>query len=716
MNELKNLIDEHFRENLVCSFLYGSRARNENAIDANVDIVIITKNPLNHISVENFSKKFQQYCGNNDYEFDPLKPAQIRCVEDIDLALKGYGFVLKDETIVIEPISENDWSQFNIYRKLLASLATQSQYVTGDENIYPNLVKKAQRCIMEIISFNNKHKLQPQNLEELLIGSGKEYLGFCNTRGTRKYISEVYSELCTEESNFIEYLTDVKKIEDYEVENEYLGFYESPKTWSSLFSKVLTVSERAFQADQPLIYKEPDELLNIFDKKIPEKGMLFDSLMDKFDVVGRYSIHQNNLNYLAFPDSGNSKAAIASAIYIQFLNQNMIAVDKSAPIGTFIEIQLISWLRELVGYEVREVESAIELGGVATTGGVMANTIGLLLARSNVFPNSRVKGLQREKKTPYLLIADKTLEHYSHISSFWWLGMGEENIIKVKANGFNFDIDDLREKIRKYHTDNSEVVAVICLAGDSRTTSIQNIKEIHELTSQKNIWLHVDACHGGLALFSSQKEVLCKDYHLADSICIDPHKVLGIPYSSSYCLFKDPSVLNKISKSTDITIKKGSFDLGQITPFMGSRPFDSLKLWSVINYHGLSGLRKMVDKRMNNAKKWAEMLNDSDYFKVLHDPEMTAVSFSINPDIIDGEISTEKIGAINKRLHDICYKEDWLVIHMFDLIDFQKQLGDLPQVPLRVLGINVGNALLDQQHLTKLLRYLENNVRKHILN
>jgi len=354
--------------------------------------------------------------------------------------------------------------------------------------------------------------------------------------------------------------------------------------------------------------------------------------------------------------------------------------------------------------------------GIATTGGVMANTIGLLLARSHAFPNSRVKGLQREKKTPYLLIADKTLEHYSHISSFWWLGMGEENIIKVKANGFDFDIGDLREKIRKYHTDNSEVVAVICLAGDSRTTSIQNIKEIHELTSQKNIWLHVDACHGGLALFSSQKEVLCKDYHLADSICIDPHKVLGIPYNSSYCLFKNPSTLNTIAKSTDITIKKGSFDLGQITPFMGSRPFDSLKLWSVINYHGLSGLRKIVDKRMNNARKWAEMLNHSDYFKVLHDPEMTAVSFSISPDIIDGEVSTEKIGAINKRLHDICYKEDWLVIHVFDLIDFQKQLGDLPLVPFTVLGTNFGNALLDQQHLTKLLRYLENNVRKFILN
>jgi len=119
---------------------------------------------------------------------------------------------------------------------------------------------------------------------------------------------------------------------------------------------------------------------------------------------------------------------------------------------------------------------------------------------------------------------------------------------------------------------------------------------------------------------------------------------------------------------------------------------------------------------MNNARKWAEMLNHSDYFKVLHDPEMTAVSFSISPDIIDGEVSTEKIGAINKRLHDICYKEDWLVIHVFDLIDFQKQLGDLPLVPFTVLGTNFGNALLDQQHLTKLLRYLENNVRKFILN
>ncbi len=714
INELKILIDTYFRDNLVCASLYGSRARNENEIDSNFDIIIITENPVNYDLKEKFYKKFQYFCTTNNYKYDALKPVEIIYIEDIHLALQGYGFILKDKTIIIDPIFQNGWSAFNIYRKLLASFATPSLYITGDEAAYNSLVKKAQRCVMAIISFNNKNETKPEDLEKLLIGPGKEYLGFCQTNTTRKYIKKIYSNQYAKKSNYSKYLPDIKKYEDYKVENEYLGFYDSSESWDSLFNDVFNVSKRAFQAEPPLIYKEPDELQKMVTKNIPEKGILFNSLMEQLDAIGRYSIHQNNLNYIAFPDSGNSKAAIAAAIFVPFLNQNMIAVDKSAPIGTFIEIQLISWLRELVGYKVNKVESALELGGIATTGGVMANTIGLLLARANAFPNARVNGLNHEKKTPYLLIADSTLEHYSHISSFWWLGMGEENIIKVKANGFDFDIDDLKAKIKKYDNDDSKVVAVICLAGDSRTTSIQNIKEIYEVTSQKNIWLHVDACHGGLALFSAQKEVLCQDYHLADSICIDPHKVLGIPYSSSYCLFKDPTILNKVSKSTDITMKKGSFDLGQITPFMGSRPFDSLKLWSVINYHGMSGLKKIVDKRMNIAKKWAEMLNKSDYFQVLHNPEITAVSFTINPAVIPREINAETIGAINSKLHDTCYKEGWLIIHTFDLIDFQNHLSDVPKVPIRVLGTNFGNALLDQQHLTKILKYLENNVKKLI--
>ncbi|HEX8762443.1 MAG TPA: pyridoxal-dependent decarboxylase [Candidatus Saccharimonadales bacterium] len=714
--ELKVLIDIYFNDNLVCASLYGSRARNENEIDANVDIIIITKNPVNHSSKEIFYKKFQDFCKTNNYKYDKLKPVEIIYIEDIHLALQGYGFILKDSKIIIGQIFENDWSAFNSSRKLLAGFATPSLYLTGDKNAYKALIKEAQRCVMAIISYNNKTEIKPESLEKILIGSGKEYLGFCQTNETRKYIKRIYANRYTEESNHLKYLPAIKKYEDYEVENEYLGFYESSEDWNSLFNNIFDLSKRTFQASQPLIYRESAELQKMIAKNIPERGIPFDSLMEQLDVIGKYSIHQNNLSYVAFPDSGNSKAAITAAIYVQFLNQNMIAVDKSAPIGTFIEIQLISWLRELIGYEVNEVKSALELGGIATMGGVMANTIGLLLARSNAFPNSRMNGLHQEKKTPYLLIADSTLEHYSHISSFWWLGMGEENIVKVKANGFDFDIDDLRAKIKQYDTDDSKVVAVICLAGDSRTTSIQNIKEIYELTSLKNIWLHVDACHGGLALFSSQKEVLCRDYHLADSICIDPHKVLGIPYSSSYCLFKDPTILSNVSKSTDITIKKGSFDLGQITPFMGSRPFDSLKLWSVINYHGMSGLKKIVDKRTNNAKKWAEMLNASDYFKVLHDPEITAVSFSINPDVINGEVNAETIGAINRKLHDICYKEGWLVLHMFDLIDFQNRLNVLTKVPIRVLGTNFGNALLDEQHLTKLIKYLENNVKRFILD
>lgn len=716
LHELRNLIDTSFKDNLVCASLYGSRALNENKVDANFDIIIITKNPVIYTLKEKFYKKFQDFCTTNKYKYDELKPVEIIYIEDIHLALQGYGYILKDNKIIIDPIFENGWSAFNINRKLLASFATPSLYITGDEATYNALVKKAQTCVMAIISFNNKNETEPQSLEKLLIGTGKEYLGFRQTNGTRKYIKRVYSNQYVKKSDYLKYLPGIKQYEDYEVENEYLGLYESSESWDSLFNDISMLSKKAFEAEPPLIYKEPGGLQKMVTKNIPEKGMEFDALMEHLDVVGKYSIHQNNLNYLAFPDSGNSKAAITAAIYSQFLNQNMIAVDKSAPIGTFIEIQLISWLRELTGYEASAVESALELGGVATMGGVMANTIGLLLARANAFPDSRAKGLSHEKKIPYLLIADSTLEHYSHISAFWWLGLGEENIIRVKSNGFDFDVDDLKTKIEKYHTDCSKVVAVICLAGDSRTTSIQNIKEIHELTSQKSIWLHIDACHGGLALFSSQKDTLCKDYHLADSICLDPHKVLGIPYSSSYCLFKDPTILNKIAKSTDITIKKGSFDLGQIAPFMGSRPFDSLKLWSVINYHGMSGLKKIVDKRMSNAKKWAEMLNKSDFFQVLHDPVITAISFSINPNVISGEVNAKTIGAINRKLHDVCYQEGWLVLHMFDLIDFQNRLGNLPKVPIRVLGTNFGNALLDEQQLTKFIKYLENNVKGLILD
>jgi len=619
---------------------------------------------------------------------------------------------------------------FTAYREMLARFAAPSQFLTGDIQRYDAFVQRAQKTVTYITLHNyQKHSFSFNDFSLALIADGKSYTGLRDTTATKTYITQSYWPILTElvSKNTLEKTGDrlrvvrdkmlalpyVKEYSQYLLEQQYLGTHESTNSWGEYMAAISKAGLSAYQTERPLVHQTPSQLQAHVGAQLPQYGVtsVQELIGEMDDLVNTYSINQSTVNFTAFPESGNSKAAVAAAMLTPLWNQNLISVDKSAPIATFIEVQVIEWLRQLVGYSCEPHVSAESIGGVAATGGVMSNAIGLLVARSLAFPDSRRHGLTQAGKIPYLLVADKTLEHYSHKAAFWWLGLGEENVVAVKANGFNFDIADLKQKIKQYNSGNNVVVAVVCLAGDSRTMTIQNIDEIHTEITKHGIWLHVDACQGGVALFSSKKDELCGSYKLADSISIDPHKGLGVPYSSSFCVFKNQHILQTISKSTDITIAKGTYDIGQITPFLGSRPFDTLKFWALLKYHGLDGLAKNVDHRIAITKTWADCINKSRYFTALNDPTLTALSFSVDPRKISLEENHgAQLSKLNKELHDRCYTEGWLVVHCYDLIDFEDRIGLADTGPLRVLGTNFGNVLLDASHFPKMIAYMENQL------
>ena len=645
------------------------------------------------------------------------------------MSLGGYGFVQQDNHILVQPVALSGQNVFNGYRQRLIQYASPTRLLSGDNQQYQLLTSEAQMTLARIVLINHlKDAFSFADFTQTLLAVTEQF-GSTDSVAVQSYIETIFPPLLDSlvETGDLRLLgetyqvvqpskllpTAVKTYDQYTLEQQYLGAHESLDSWNEYMELISAAGLPTYQTERPLVYQTPEELKARTSGALPlhGSGSVAALLSEMATLVGTYSINQSTANFMAFPESGNSKAAVAAAMLIPLWNQNLISVDKSAPLATFVEVQVVEWLRNLVGYNCAPTLSALNIGGVTATGGVMSNTVGLLVARSLVYPEARKSGLVGSTKKPYLLIADKTLDHYSHKAGFWWLGLGEDNVIPVKANGYNFDIEDLKHKIKIYNSGDNVVVAVACLAGDSRTLTIQNIEEIYAETSKHGIWLHVDACQGGIGLFATNREELCSSYKLADSISIDPHKGLGIPYSSSFCLFKDQNILQHIAKSTDITIAKGSFDIGQITPFLGSRPFDALKFWALVKFHGLDGLAKNVDRRIALTKFWATCLNDSDSFVALNDPELTAISFSVDPrKIAIKDLDAAQISIINKKVHDRCYKAGWLVIHCFDLVDFENRLGLLETNPIRVLGTNFGNILLDKNHFPKIIAYMESQL------
>lgn len=336
------------------------------------------------------------------------------------------------------------------------------------------------------------------------------------------------------------------------------------KTYEKVFQK--KNSKEKF--DNPLPLQETDllEIIDQFNKKVLP-----------------YSNNFSTTNFLGFPDAGNSVAAMVGAVYAELLQQNLINQSFCGKIATFIEIETIKWLREIAGYKTTEkIEKIEDVGGIITNGGTMSNCIALLLARENHKKNTFNIGITNPDD--YKILVPKEIGHYSIRCSQQWLGCGQ-NIVEVETENYRYNLNDLKNKLKKYK---NKIMAVVTYAGDSRTMTIEKLEEVYKIVkeSDENIWLHVDACHGFSLAFSKKHRERIEGIKLYDSIAIDPHKVLMCPYTVSALLLKNPEKFATILTSSDL-ITQEKFSFGKITPFIGSKNWNSLKLWFLIKNLGV---------------------------------------------------------------------------------------------------------------------------------
>lgn len=477
------------------------------------------------------------------------------------------------------------------------------------------------------------------------------------------------------------------------------------------------------RGNKVLNYLTPKLLRQLIDSNIPKKPLSRKKLIKILDVIGKYSISQADKKYIAFPDSGNSKFAIGGSIFAQFLNQNLIAFDRSAPISTIIETQLLAWLRELVGYKIiqfKRISTLSKIGGMWTPGGNLSNYISILAAFYNRFPKVKEKGLASMKTRPVLLIT-KGIDHYSYKNACSWLGLGSNAIVWVEP-GENY-ISSAKifctalKKLNKSETP----FYIVAVAGNCRTSGIDNINEIAAISKEHNLWFHVDACHGGSFLFSRKYRNLLDGIEKADSVSLDPHKSLFTPYASSYILFKNPGVMQIFSRYPEKMDISEYFDMGIATPFLGSRGFDSFKFWLTLKGIGIDMISKLIERRQELAEYWFSLLSKNQNIVMLNKLDFYRIAFVVFPkkrieEIKKSDNYTSINSLISKYTHLISerlYKAGHICIDEFQLVDFNNHLI-ANNASYTVMGTTIGNASTDKETLRLANRILSNEINKII--
>lgn len=223
----------------------------------------------------------------------------------------------------------------------------------------------------------------------------------------------------------------------------------------------------------------------------------------------------------------------------------------------------------------------------------------MLLARESKFPGTKDKGVTFDPSKVKVIIPE-FVEHYSIRASLGWIGLGEQNVLRVKSKDFRIDLDDLQQKIQESEGVHN-IMAIVAYAGDSRSMTIDNFEAVSEIAKKHDIWFHIDACHGLQYAFSEKLKEKLGPIDLADSITVDPHKILYLPYNLSAVLVKEPEKFKSISGTSDLIMKE-DHAFGQITPFIGSKAFWSLKLWFMWKTLGKENIGRLIEYRHGLAK------------------------------------------------------------------------------------------------------------------
>ncbi|MFZ7282890.1 pyridoxal phosphate-dependent decarboxylase family protein [Avibacterium avium] len=362
--------------------------------------------------------------------------------------------------------------------------------------------------------------------------------------------------------------------------------------------------------------------------------------------------HPHSLAHLHCPTMVASQVA---EVFINATNQSMDSWDQS-PAGSLMEVQLIEWLREKVGYAAGDA-------GVFTSGGTQSNLMGVLLARdacvAKHWKNAEGKewsvqqdGLPAEALQRVKVLCSENA-HFSVQKNMAMMGMGFQSVVSVPCNeNAQMDVNALAEILANLKAEGKLVACIVATAGTTDAGAIDPLKDIRKLADQYDAWLHVDAAWGGALLLSNEYRHWLDGLEQADSVTLDFHKHFFQSISCGAFLLKDPQNYRFIDYKADYL--NSEYDEEHGVPnlvaksLQTTRRFDALKLWFTVEALGEELYGSMIDHGVKLTREVADYIKATEGLELLVEPQFASVLFRVNP----ANYPAEFIDNLNQNIAD----------------------------------------------------------------
>lgn len=404
--------------------------------------------------------------------------------------------------------------------------------------------------------------------------------------------------------------------------------------------------------DERRVYPEtdPDTIASTVDEPIPETGQDPDGILDEWEEnVLAHAAFNTSPRFFAFVMGSGSMIGVIADALAAGTNMN-VGGWHPAPSGTEIERLTIEWLAKAVGYPVGR--------GVLTSGGTMANVAALLAAfRAQTGRETVRTGLQTPGLPgPYTLYMADHEGHSSVYRAAEMLNLGREAVRSVPSrDDFTIDVEALERVLEADMADGEVPFCVVAQAGSINVSAIDPIDAVADVCEAYDLWLHVDGACGGVGAMVPEWRGRFSGMERADSLTMDPHKWLGIPYECGSVMVRDPEALLR-AFTMQAGYLKGSvsgrpedLDFFEHGPQM-SRGFRGLKLWMTMKQYGIDGYRQLLRRSVDCAHHLHDRVVAHPDFVTLHEPNLYIYSFRYVPSDLADVLETTEAAA--PRLND----------------------------------------------------------------
>ncbi|KAI1845665.1 hypothetical protein JX266_008276 [Neoarthrinium moseri] len=375
---------------------------------------------------------------------------------------------------------------------------------------------------------------------------------------------------------------------------------------------------------------EPEKLVKRLDFSLPGEGRGRDGLLATVQELLENSVNTWDQGFMDKLYASTNPVGVISELILATLN-TALHVCHVSPALTIVEKSTARALASIMGF------TGPRAGGITCPGGSASNMTSLVIARNTLYPDTKRDGNGPRR----LVLFTSVHSHYSieKAASTMGLGAAGTGVVLVPADAEGRMIPGaLRRMVLHAMQEGKTPFYVNATAGTTVLGAFDPICEISAVCKEFGLWLHVDASWGGPVAFSSQQRHKIDGAGLADSLTINPHKMLGAPLPCSFLLTNDLSVFHRANTLPagylfhSESAERDVWDLADLTLQCGRRG-DALKLALSWIYYGADGFEKQINHAFSVAGLLATMIQDHPDFELVstNPPPCLQVCFYYTP-------------------------------------------------------------------------------------